>query len=384
MSALVILDRGALRVHRRPAGSAGSHWGLVGSTVTIATADAANRQPVWSPDGSLLAWSRFDRRSSDGLAQVIVVDVDRNPDERLELDVIFPAFYLHWRPDSKAIATLGEGPLGLELTVIDLETRLSEILARGGPLFFDWQVNGTMLANVGRDDSRRFEYHGRRDATVSFDAHAPASFAAPASIPGSDGFVAAVRTGNVSELVVLGGDGSITKKLGSFNGFARFVVSPDGHKVAWVVGKTADDLSLTPASTTADHLVVHDLITGASTTVTERMPVVFEFSPDSEKLLYLSVDDLGGSRWMRWHVWHDHVDHALDWCRPSAVEAREYIPFSEQHTRGQRRWAPDSAAFCYAGTATSGQEGVWVQRLDRDEATFIAGGQAAWWSPAND
>ena len=109
MNALVILDRGALRVHRR----------TTGSMITLAPADAANRQPVWSADGRLIAWSRFDRRSSDGLAKVIVVDLD-SPDERVELDVIFPAFYLHWRPDSAAIATLGEGPLGLELTVIDV------------------------------------------------------------------------------------------------------------------------------------------------------------------------------------------------------------------------------------------------------------------------
>ena len=123
MTGLVILDRGALRVHQRS----------TGSTVTLAAADAANRQPVWSPDGRWIAWSRFDRRSSDGLAKVVVVDV-ATPQERAELDVIFPAFYMHWRPDSGAIATLGEGPLGLELTVIDMATGKSEILARGGPL----------------------------------------------------------------------------------------------------------------------------------------------------------------------------------------------------------------------------------------------------------
>jgi TolB protein len=337
---------------------------------------------VWSTDGRRLAWSRFDRRSSDGSAKVVIVDTERDPDDRIELDVIFPAFYLHWRPDSNAIATLGEGPLGLELTVLDLATHKSEILARGGPLFFDWQANGTMLANVGRDDSRRFEFHGGNASAVSFDAHAPAAFAAPARIPGTEGFVAAVRAGNSSDLVVLAGDGSISGRIASFNGYVRFVVSPDGRKVAWVVGRTVDDLPLAAAKVSNDQLVVHDLATGEFETVADRMPIVFEFSPDSEKLLYLSVDDLGGSRWMRWHVWQaNHADKPLDWCRPSAVEAREYIPFSEQHTRGLRRWAPDSDAFCYAGTATSGQEGVWIQRIDAEEASFVSAGQAAWWSP---
>ena len=218
---------------------------------------------------------------------------------------------------------------------------------------------------------------------MSFDAHAPAAFAAPARIPGTDGFVAAVRTGSASQVVILGGDGSITRTLGTFNGFVRFVVSPDGRRVAWVVSRTVDDISLDPNSTAADRLYVHDLATDTTATVVERMPIVFEFSPDNEKVLYLSVDDLGGARWMRWHVWSESGgDQPLDWCRPSAVEAREYIPFAEQHARGQRRWAPDSTAFCYAGTATSGQEGVWVQTLDSDEATFLSTGQAAWWSPA--
>ena len=100
MTALVVLDRGALRVHRPG----------TGSTTTLATADAANRQPVWSSDGRLLAWSRFDRRSSDAPAKVVVANLAH--DTRTELDLIFPAFYLHWRPESGAVATLGEGPLG--------------------------------------------------------------------------------------------------------------------------------------------------------------------------------------------------------------------------------------------------------------------------------
>ena len=123
MSALVILDRGALRVHRQPAPrsagsrsgseaprsagsrsgseappSAGSRSGSEGSTVTIATADAATRQPVWSADGALLAWSRFDRRSSDGVAQVIVVDIDHSPNDRLELDVTVEDAKAYTRP----------------------------------------------------------------------------------------------------------------------------------------------------------------------------------------------------------------------------------------------------------------------------------------------
>ena len=373
MTALVVLDRGALRVHRPGAGS----------TIALATADAANRQPVWSADGRLLAWSRFDRRSSDAPAKVMVANLAL--DTRFELDLIFPAFYIQWRPDSAAIATLGEGPLGLELTVIDVESSESQILARGGPLFFDWQANGSLLANVGRDDSRRFEYHGEPgDRAVSFDAHAPAAFTAPARLPGSDGFIAAVRVGSASQLVVIGGDGSILRTLTSFNGFIRFVVSSDGRRVAWVVGRTVDDIPLDPTHAAADRLFVHDLDTGIETTVVDRMPIVFEFSPDNEKVLYLSVDDLGGARWMRWHVWSElQGDRALDWCRPSAIEAREYIPFSEQHARGQRRWSPDSNAFCYSGTATSGQEGVWLQTLDTDEATFVSTGQAAWWSPAS-
>lgn len=373
MSTLVVLDRGALRLHT-PA---------TGAVLSITGADAANRQPTWSPDGRLLAWSRYDRRSTDSMAKLAIVD--RHNETRVEHDIVFPAFYMHWRPDAKAIAMLGEGPLGLELTTIDIATGESAILSRGGPLFFDWHDDNSLLANLGEGDSRRFEYYGQATGE-KFSSLSPASFTAPARLPGTDRFIAAVRDGGHNRLAILDRAGQVERTLATFGGYVRFAPSPDGRRVAWVCGKLADGaepVAATPGEPHAaiDQLVVHDLATGLTTPVAGKMPITFEWSPNSARLLYLSIDDIGAARWMRWHVWSDSGISDHDWCRPSAIEAREYLPFSEQHGRGQHRWAADSESFCYSGTATSGQEGVWVQSIDHDDAEHLTTGQMCWFAP---
>lgn len=375
MTSMVVLDRGALRLHQPDDGT----------STTITSADAANRQPTWSPDGRYLAWSRYDRRSSDAPAKLAVYEL--NTQKRRDFDVVFPAFYLHWRPDGRVIAALGDGPLGLELTTVDVQTKDSTILARGGPLYFDWHGDGTLLANIGSGDDRKFEYHGPADASA-FNAHTPATFTAPARRPGTDEFIAAVMVDGVDRLVILSADGTVKQSLCAYDGYIRFAASPDGSKVAWVAGRPADQqpANLNPARLGArlavtDQLVVHDLETDRVEIVCAKPPITFEWSPQSDKLLFLTVDDVGMARWMRWHIWSGGNVADYDWCRPSAVETREYLPFAEQHVRTQRRWSPDGTQFCYAGTALSGTEGIWVQHTDRDEATLACTGQFAWWRP---
>jgi Tol biopolymer transport system component len=375
MNRLAVLDRGVLRVHDVDRGT----------SATLSSSDAANRQPTWSPDGRLLAWSRFDRRDADAHARVVVAEVGRSA--RRELDIVFPAFYLHWRPDSGALAALGEGPLGLELTLLDLATGDSSIAARGAPLYFDWSASGSLVVHVGIGAERRLERHGGPGATAAAPCPlpAPSAFTAPAVRNGTDQTFAAVRRDGASLLVLLDRHGETTTRIAAFAGTARFTVSGDGRRVAYVAMPDADGTdarSFAPdvRPAVAGELVVHDVAGDSAVSIGPHAPVAFEWSPDGRHLAFLAPVEVGSARWFRWHVWSDGELRELDWCRPSVVEAREYLPFAEQFTRSHRRWSPDSRRFCYAGTATDGSDGVWIASLDGGTQRLCAG-QAAVWSP---
>jgi Tol biopolymer transport system component len=71
----------------------------------------ANRQPAWSPDGARLAWSAFDRRQSDSPASLAVATPEGT--WRVDHTTVFPPFYLAWRPDGHAIATLVSAGTGV-------------------------------------------------------------------------------------------------------------------------------------------------------------------------------------------------------------------------------------------------------------------------------
>ena len=303
----------------------------------------ANGSP-WSADGRLLAWSRFDRRSSDAPAKVMVANLAL--DTRFELDLIFPAFYIQWRPDSAAIATLGEGPLGLELTVIDVESSESQILARGGPLFFDWQANGSLLANVGRDESRRFEFHGEPgDRAVSFDAHAPAAFTAPARLPGSDGFIAAVRVGSASQLVIIGAMAplcapSLRSTIHSLRGRRR----PSRRGVFGAP-------STTPVDPTQPGRPIFDTTSIPHRATSSTHAIVFEFRPAHEKVLTSRSMTSAVRAGFGGTSVRSEGAHALD-CAGFASRAR-ILPFSE-NTRRPRLWSP-IAPFCYSERRRAGR-----------------------------
>jgi Tol biopolymer transport system component len=348
----------------------------------------ANRQPAWSPDGRRLAWSAFDRRRADAPTIVSVIETDGSG--RVDHELVFPAFYLHWRPDGRQLAALSDGPLGIELTVLDLASGEQRIVARGTPLFFDWSLDGTLCVNVGRGSEHRIELVEHDGDPMELPMR-PGRFSAPAWSARAE-FVALLQTDAASTLSLCGRDGSVRRELAMARGLARFAVSADGRRVAYAdtteipLGHPTLAGRLPPQErpgvplATPDQLVVHDLDSDRTFDVCDEAPITLSWSPDGTQLLYCTRVERGEPPLLQWFVWSEQGTLPLAMYRPSTAIAREYLPFADQYARSRSWWSPTGDAFCYAGSDLEGHTGVWVQPLDR-RAERVSSGQVAFWSP---
>lgn len=360
MSRIAVVDRARVRVvdvERR------------GTVDLTAGADTrlANRQPSWSPDGARLAWSAFDRRQPDSPAAVAVATPEGS--HRVDHGAVFAPFYLAWRPDGAAIATLSEGPLGLELTVLDTRSGESEIVHRGRPLYFAWGADASLAVHHGIGDDARLDVWGGGYDRAAFAAIVPGTFSAPAVLP--DGSVLAVVVDHDEEqLVVLDRAGTIARRIAAAEFGARLAVDPSGAWVASTSGRGA------PSA-----LVVHHLPTDTMSFVDEQTPALFAWSPDARTLLFARVAERGDFPVLEWCTWRDGEVQVHTRARTTATFAREVLPFHEQYTRSHSWWAPGGDAFCYAAVDDYGNDAIWVAGTDGSRPERLVTGSLAVWSP---
>jgi hypothetical protein len=328
----------------------------------------ANRQPAWSPDGARLAWSAFDRRQADSPATLALATPEGS--WRVDHPAVFPPFYLAWHPDGTAVASLSEGPIGLELTVTDVKSGASEIVHRGAPLFFAWSREGALAVHLGRGDEARLDVWGGDYDRAAFGALVPGAFSAPAVLP--DGSVVAVVVHDDEDaLVVVDRAGQVVRTVAHAEFGARFVVDAGGD---WIAS--------TSERGTPSALVVHHLPTDTMAFVDEQPPVLFAWSPDATTLLFARVAERGDFPVLEWCTWRDGEVRAHVRARTTTTFGREILPFHEQYARSHAWWSPAGDAFCYAAVDDYGNDAVWVVHLGEPAPERIVTGSHAVWSPA--
>ena len=328
------------------------------------------RQPTWSPDGRRVAWVTVEVTEAGALAAGVSTATSDGARATKARTPTVP-FYLSWDPTSSRIAYLGS-PREMEIALGILEVAGRSVgtpLDSGQPFYLSWAPAGDeLLVHVGEDRLERLGLDGSL-TTVSDD---PGTFFTPVWTTDGRAFVYASAGARGQHLVVHEIDATRGTQLLPFDGLLRFVVSPDGRRIAFQVLEEQN----------AQPLTVIDVRTGETTEIVEGLTGGFFWSPSGDRLLYLVADPDEGRIWYRWGVWDGTSSFTTPRFVPSLLVVREYLPFFEQYAQSMSLWSPDGSAFAYPGENEAGEVGIWVQSAEPDRAPVLVGeGTFVAWSP---
>lgn len=333
----------------------------------VETADGYLAQPIWSPDGQLVA---FSRASSTGNWLVVGPGTGGS---LLAYETPFAAFYIHWSPDGRFVAMLGAADSQVALAVLDLDTGMVEMLDFANSYYFHWSPDSSRV--LTHLDSSRLQIldpsSGEITQIAAFD-FVWSAYQAPSWMPDGRSILYVRPAGNQSEeasdeLVIHDLASGQVDVIATGAGFFSFAVSPDGARVAYSLHNLADSTSMylvEPSSGEVAQLDAPDT-------------VAWQWSPDSRKILLLGINE--ESR-LSMDVYQDGTITAYPDITPSENFLRSYIPFWNQYGRSHTLWAPDSSAFVYAA-AERGDDHVFLQLLEEERPVLLGAGSMAVFSP---
>ncbi|MGI8615891.1 MAG: TolB family protein [Actinomycetota bacterium] len=329
--------------------------------------DFETRQPVWSPDGALVAWVEIGTTAPPASSTLVTSRPDGS--RRREVVVDTGTFFLQWDPTSTRLAYLGSfrGTVGMGVADTDADGGpVATTLGIGQPFYLSWGPEGDrLLIHVGTDTLGTLDFTGE----VELIEEQPGVFHAPVWL--ADGrFVYAVHDGDEQRLVVR--DGGRPRELVRFRGAIEFVVSPDGDKIAYRVdsGEGFGTVS------------VMGIDAARSRSVSDLPTSAFHWSPDGRRLLLMTPAEGEDPTTHRWHVWDGRETSAVGPAFvPSPTYLRDYMPFFGQFAQTMTLWAPDGRSFAFPGLIGD-RAGIWVQDLDAEDPTFVVeDGSVVAWSP---
>lgn len=345
-------------------------------------------QPTWSPGGERLAWAEVTPATAPD--PITVTSALADGSDRTRAPVANPPFYLSWDPTGDRLVLLRNGPTVIEAGLIDVAAGGgNEItIASGQPFYFAWDPTGSaILANVGVGDRlETIEIPGDSAAASAAGGATslgvePGHFQAPSWV--GDSIFWSRRQGDSQQLVASAPGGANPRVLVPYQGFVQFVSTADGTRLAFRVLDQAEPAvtvryTAQPADAAAGALSVLDVASSAVSVIDEGNPLAFFWSPDSTKLLFLS---LHGNAFA-WNVWDGEGVTTFDPFTPSLTLGRDYLPFFDQFAQSIELWSPDSSSFVYSGQRSSDEDpGIWVQPLD-GPARRVADGVFAAFPPA--
>lgn len=321
-------------------------------------------QPVWSPDGSRLAWGQ---RTGAGFG----IGIGRpGTDETKTLLTPDLPFYTYWSPDGRHLAALHNGQTGVQFQIADIDSETTEVLDEDAPFYFSWSPAGDrVVTHAGASRAETITPDGDR---VELEPTA-STFLAP---QWTDAGVFHV----VGDQLVLENDAGRRAGIAAVSGLTMFVSNARGTHVAL---QTTGDSGPVTASTeeipmvAGDSVAVVTVATGEIEVVDDALALGFFWSPDGESLLVLTtpqnrvvpvVWSLGGER-------ADFTPY-----RPPQQMLEDTFPFFPQYAQSVSFWAPDSSAFAFAG-AVDGDAGIWVQDVNEETPTKVSDGVWVAWSP---
>jgi hypothetical protein len=305
-----------------------------------------------------------------------VVTADPDGGDQVATPLATVPFYLAWRPDGEAIACLGNGPAGIDLTLVEPGAG-GRVLLRGSPLFLAWSADGSRLACHVDDERLLVLDDGGRG--VPREIAMVEGFTCPVWL--GDGVVADVDDGGRRHIAVLDPEnGKVRRRLARHDAWARLLAKPGEDRLAFVVGPLEADRAATvlneEGEAVPEALCVLDTRSGALDIVTASMPLAAEWSPDGTRLLVLTQESATA---LAWTVWDGGLERTpVASFVPTALTARTELPFADQYAQSRRSWSPDGERVCWTARDPDGVDRLWVSGAQAEAVTEAS---ACAWSP---
>lgn len=339
-------------------------------TVLSGPAEGVVRQPVWSRDASLVAWSSL---APDGTASIRWADPTTGDGGVAATDAA--AFYLAFDPRGTEIAWLGNQGGSVALSVVELAGEQDRLLDDAVPYYADWLPSGDLVAHVAGREVRVVAADEIRPLIAGTPVMQAPEVAADGTIlvivddgepGGGAGLVDVVTDEDPPRLVRLDVDGEVIDEITEVpDAPVAFDLDPTGARVA-IWERAAEG-----------PVLVVDIETGATETVGDDGTLAAAWSPDGTRLALLAGNGDGTGRWRFWDG-QDLVDGPA--FRPTATFIRDYAPFWDQYLRTATPWAPDSSRLVHTAVV-DGEATVVIQPTDGDAARAVGPGEMAWWAP---
>lgn len=310
---------------------------------------------AWSERGQWTAWS-VDSVAIDGVRQLRHHDEESDQASVL-LDAV-SSFYLNPSPCGRWLSHLSMGPLGLELALSEIRTGELRIIERGQPLFWAWSDDSTQIAmHVGH----RVLVADIVDGSTRLLSDDAGSFVTPCWLPGGS-VVYAID----DAIVAAGADGTV-RSLVSSGSTGRFTLSPDSRQLAYLA-----------VERTGLALVVMDLATLATTSVTSGPVAAFFWSPDGGRLAIVSA---AGESHVQWIIADETGLVRSAPFRPTRSWAGTILPFFEQYAQSHTFWSHDASSLVAPTVDDAGRAGATLFPVDHPEAVrTIADAELAWFA----
>jgi TolB protein len=352
--------------------------------------------PTWSRSGDLAFFCCADGRSSALESQVLVVP-EGEDDVRTVLTLADRGVvYGYWSPRPCAatgacynLALLSEtSTVGAALDLLDFTTESLVNAARfgSGELFFSWSPDGTrLLLNQQGVSPAIYEIGSGQSDRLAVESGA---YAAPGWSPVDDRLLLGLAgsTSDHTDIAIVT-ETSVRRVRTAINGRVAMGWSPDGNYLAYTAFSPSEPGNLHVIDAQSEAVIFSS---------TETEVVAFFWSPDSEKLAYLTSATPPGPAGTSFESARAEAGVPLAWSVVSLDDglSRRYSTFVptatmsdlvalfDQYAQSHRVWSPDNRHLVFAEVVSDGRSVISVldtSTLDTVPFT-VAEGKIAFWS----
>ena len=361
------------------------------------TADAGQSQnatriyqtPIWSPDGSRVAFVGIDSFQGRTSGRVLTARADGTDAQAISTGGRLPA-NLYWSPDSRKISFLTAGAGGGGFLLLSWQPASAtpvQTLDAGRPLFWGWAPDSTGVtvhAGSVRTSGRRVSFL-EVGATVieSGLPLQPGEFQTPAWSPDGSGVVlATIADGGLTDVVITHPErrDHPPDVIASARGAVTFLWSPDGASLGYITRRQE-------VESIVSRLHLRDVATGAEAILEEDGVFAFFWSPDSKLVAYFVPSVISQN---------EGSDQALvltlriyDRERRASVDIETFVPTPQfaavirvfdQYGQAARIWSPDSRNIVYSALTDAGPYVMVARAAGNLVPRKMAPGLIGFWS----